>query len=208
MERKQKAIWTQIVLCVLVLASLVADFVTGQPGATKMYAVIALVLVLIFDPALRLITKTELTYPVLLADLIFIVEATYFGNKYDFYHRWVGYDIVLHLLSGVLIGLTLYEVFFPGKIRMNTGLLWRLMLLVIICIAAAGFWEIMEFFSDIITGGDSQRNLAYEWEFFGREGQNPAIRDSMNDMINGTVGGLASALIVFLRERKALHDKH
>lgn len=208
MERKQKARWTQTVLCVMILVSLVADFVTGQPGATKMHAVIALVLVLIFDPALRLVTKTELSYPVLLADLIFIVEASYLGNKYDFYHRWAGYDIVLHLLSGVLIGLTLYEVFFPEEIRRNTGLLWRLVLLVIICIAAAGFWEILEFFSDIITGGDSQRNLVYEWEFFGREGQNPAIRDSMNDMINGTVGGLASALVVFLRERKALHDKH
>ena len=208
MERKQKARWTQTVLCVLVLISLVADFVTGQPGATKMYAVIALVLVLIFDPALRLVTKTELSYPVLLADLIFIVEASYLGNKYDFYHRWAGYDIVLHLLSGLLIGLTFYEVFFPEEIRRNTGLLWRLVLLVIICIAAAGFWEILEFFSDIITGRDSQRNLVYEWEFFGREGQNPAIRDSMNDMINGTVGGLASALVVFLRERKALHDKH
>ncbi len=208
MERKQKARWTQTVLCVLVLISLVADFVTGQPGTTKMYAIIALVFVLIFDPALRLVTKTELSYPVLLADLIFIVEASYLGNKYDFYHRWAGYDIVLHLLSGLLIGLTLYEVFFPEEIRRNTGLLWRLVLLVIICIAAAGFWEILEFFSDIITGGDSQRNLVYEWEFFGREGQNPAIRDSMNDMINGTVGGLASALVVFLRERKALHDKH
>ena len=60
----------------------------------------------------------------------------------------------------------------------------------------------IEFFTDMIMHSDVQRNTVREWEFFSTTWQNPAIIDSMNDMINGTMGGALGCIIYGLKERK------
>ena len=65
-------------------------------------------------------------------------------------------------------------------------------------IAGAAIWEIGEFTVDVVTGLDVQRNLFSEWEIFGRDWQNPGLKDTMNDMIIGSIGSLAGTIILLV----------
>lgn len=69
-------------------------------------------------------------------------------------------------------------------------------------IASAGIWEMNEFVYDIFTHQDVQRNLLQEKELISSSWQNSGILDTMNDMINGTVGGLVGSIFLFFKYKK------
>jgi len=201
MDRHRKVLAIQIIFSAYLLLTLVIDRIIGVSYSITVYSLIGLIIVNIFDPFFRKALKTELSFPVIFIDLLFAVTGTYTGNRFDLYHRFFMYDIILHFLSGILIVLTLYEVLFPQRMLKVTGLGYRLFIIALAGIAGAAVWEICEFFLDIISGQDVQRNLLDEWEIFGCAWQNSGLKDTMNDIINGTAGALVGCLILFIENK-------
>lgn len=194
---------TSLALTAGLAAMVVADALTHQGIRMTAYALTAIAIVNLFDPLFRYVFRTQLSYPVLLADLVFAVVGTYVGNRLDLYERLFAYDIALHFISGILIVLTFYEVFFPPHRAQAIPFAIRLALAAIIGLAGAALWEIMEFSLDVIAHSDVQRNLRPGQELIGRSWQNPGLVDTMNDMIDGLAGSLVGCAMIFFRQRQA-----
>ena len=194
----------QLIISILLIIALIIDISLGKGLMMAFYAVVSILIVNIFHPFFRKIFKTDLPFSITLADITFAVFGTYVGNRFDLYHTFFAYDIMLHFISGILIFLTLYEVFFPSSYRNSIPLVVRVSLSMIIGLAGAGFWELCEYFLDIFTGLDVQRNLVEDFELIGRHWQNSGVKDSMNDMFNGTLGSIIAGVVIFFRERRKM----
>lgn len=195
---------TTLILSILLMIALVIDLFLGKGLMMTFYAIISIFIVNVFHPFFKKIFKADLSFFITLADMLFAVFGTYIGNRFDLYHTFFAYDIMLHFISGILISLTLYEVFFPSSYRNSIPLVARVSLSMIIGLAGAGFWELCEYFLDIFTGLDVQRNLVEDFELIGRHWQNSGIKDSMNDMFNGTLGSIIAGVVIFFRERRKM----
>lgn len=188
------------IIGVYLAVSAIADFLIFHLAEAGIYALIALVLVAVIPHLLKAL-RISISPFTLIPILVFIAVATYTGNRFDAYKRFFWYDIVLHFSSGILIAMTAAELFFPEG-QKKASLPFILFFSFICALASAGAWEIVEFFFDIVTGNDVQRNLTAEKELFGAAWQNPGIRDTMNDMINGTAGGLVGVAAIYLKRRR------
>lgn len=116
----------------------------------------------------------------------FIIGAMYLGNVFDFYIIIPMYDKILHLLSGLIIGLIGYILFLhvsngspENSFKRYTPILFS----IIFSIAAAGVWEIWEFSTD---------------QLFGFASQNNSLHDTMWDIICGTLMGIISNIPIYL----------
>lgn len=194
----------QLIISILLIIALIIDISLGKRLMMAFYAVISILIVNLFHPFFKTIFKTDLPFSITLADILFAVFGTYVGNRFDLYHTFFAYDIMLHFISGILISLTLYEVFFPSSYRNSIPLVARVSLSMIIGLAGAGFWELCEYFLDIFTGLDVQRNLVEDFELIGRHWQNSGVKDSMNDMFNGTLGSIIAGVVIFFKERRKM----
>ncbi len=200
-------IWVQIISLAYLAVSVISQCI-AHSWWNAIYAAIALVLVVVIPLVARKL-DLRLGDATMIAIILFLVISIYTGNKFGMYKRFWWYDVVLHFSSGTILALLWADVMFPyGKLQIKNS--WRdavpLALVVVTAIAfsmacAAG-WEIMEFIWDILLGNDVQRNLTVEQELLGASWQNPGIRDTMNDIVNGTAGALVGApWIYFLRKR-------
>jgi hypothetical protein len=113
----------------------------------------------------------------------FIFAAVFAGKVYGMYIRFPVWDDIVHIVSGLLVGLGIMLwltllVRNPKTIRLPA---W-LQVVVIFCIAAcvAVVWEIIEFTSDHLFGTFLQRD---------------DLADNMLDLVYGTGGGLVMAML-------------
>ena len=116
----------------------------------------------------------------------FIIGAMYLGNVFDFYIIIPMYDKILHLLSGLIIGLIGYILFLHLSNGSGGNSFKRYMPIlfsIIFSIAAAGVWEIWEFSTD---------------QLFGFASQNNSLHDTMWDIICGTLMGIISNIPIYL----------
>ena len=116
----------------------------------------------------------------------FIIGAMYLGNVFDFYIIIPMYDKILHLLSGLIIGLIGYILFLHvsnGSAENSFKRYTPILFSIIFSIAAAGVWEIWEFSTD---------------QLFGFASQNNSLHDTMWDIICGTLMGIISNIPIYL----------
>lgn len=165
------------------------------------YAISSVILCSFLPILSRLLKKDTAAWKNLAVD-VFVFFSVFCSNIFNFYHRWWWYDIALHMLSGVFIALILPELIVPERVGKEMSAWHWFFFSIIVAITSAGFWEMTEFFFDIIASGDVQRNLTVERELFGVEWQNPGIRDTMNDIVNGTIGGIVGSIYFFFRKRR------
>ena len=116
---------TTLILSILLMIALVIDLFLGKGLMMTFYAIISIFIVNVFHPFFKKIFKADLSFFITLADMLFAVFGTYIGNRFDLYHTFFAYDIMLHFISGILISLTLYEVFFPSSYRNSIPLVAR-----------------------------------------------------------------------------------
>lgn len=187
----------------LVLGVIDAFFPIGR--ANLFYLVIAALIVLI-SPYLLKALKLELSGNTYIAWWLFIIVACYFSNRYNLYKTFWFYDVILHTFSGVILAFFFSDLLYPLSSTKNYIKETPIIMIVAICwlcaIASAGIWEMNEFVYDIFTHQDVQRNLLLEKELISSSWQNSGILDTMNDMINGTVGGLVGSIFLFFKYKK------
>ena len=187
------------------LIALIMDFMNG-PIMNGVIGIIAIMIVSFFHFCWKKGADELVPEAIYIFGIAFVSIAVFWSNHLDLYKTFFFHDILLHFSSGVLVVLLLGYLL-PKRILAPMTMPERIILFMVSAIAVAGAWEIIEFFTDMIMHTDVQRNFQREWEFFSTTWQNPAIIDSMNDMINGTMGGALGCLIYGLKERKSKKDQ-
>jgi hypothetical protein len=158
------------------------------------YLAISFLIVLLSPPIMRMF-GARLSSPTYIAFWLFVTVACYLSNRYGLYKKFWFYDVILHFSSGFILSLIWYDFLFRERAWEDSApLTVKIFIALSASVASAGVWEIGEFLSDILTKMDFQRNNLPEREIFHSSWQNPGILDTMNDMINGTVGALLSVI--------------
>lgn len=204
--RKEKTASFRITACasLLMLIASIADIIIGRPSLA--FYGISTVLCFLILHALIIVLRRELeSWKIIISD-IFMIVAIYLSNRFDLYHRFWFFDIILHSFSGVIIASVLPTLFLRDETRRAMSPLEAAFISFVFAVASAGFWEIMEFSFDLLTKSDVQRNLIRERELLSSDWQNPGILDTMNDMINGTAGGIIGSGLIFINEKVKRRD--
>lgn len=188
-----------LILVVSTAASAVLDLLAGA----GMFALIGLISILMIAAITVVWKKWGQRIPALLfyVFLLFISISVYWSNRLDLYKVFFFHDIILHFLSGIIITLIAANII-PKHLENELKMREKIIFLLILAVAAAGFWEIIEFLTDFFFHADVQRNTSREWEIFYSEIQNPGIVDTMNDIINGSVGGIIGCIIFYFEEKR------
>ncbi|MEK9201010.1 MAG: hypothetical protein AAB909_03510 [Patescibacteria group bacterium] len=114
---------------------------------------------------------------ILILVLVFVLH--YFGIHYYLYIRFTGYDIMMHVLGGVGLGLALhwfFKTFFTNLSAKKH--FWSLLIGIIIL---GLLWEVMEGYYDITI---APVGTLLHWV------------DTVKDIINDTIGMLVAYLFV------------
>jgi len=190
-----------LLLSVYLLGSIVALIFMPLVRCNIWYALVSIALIWLIPYLVHLLNLEiwDLTYDLF---IVFIVLGTYTNNRYNLCRVVWWFDIALHLSSGVMLSLLAGDIFFPLSRKHANPLWFELFFMFVFAVASAGFWEILEFSFDCVTGLDVQRNLIRDREFISTVWQNNGIIDTMNDMINGTVGGLVGCTMGYFQRRK------
>jgi len=143
----------------------------------------ALVLLLSFTPAiierrLRVPLPVELT----LITCVFLYASFALGEVRDFYEKIWWWDLALHGLSALTIGiigfLSIYVFYMTQRIRVAAG--WIATITFALAVSVGTIWEIFEFLMD--------------W-YFGFNMQKSGLADTMTDLLINSAGAAIAAAI-------------
>ncbi len=202
-NRKEQLTITVAMSIPMLIVALI-DAATGK-GSMAFYAISAVLCFFILYSLLSILDRNLEGWKTIVCD-VFMITAIYLSNRFDLYHRFWFFDIILHSFSGLIISFVLPAIFLSDNSRKAMSTAELAFISFVFAVAAAGFWEIIEFFFDLLTGNDVQRNLVKEKEIFTSLWQNPGILDTMNDIINGTAGGLLGSVIIYISEKLKKED--
>ena len=120
--------------------------------------------------------------------VFFLYAAIFLGEIQNFYYRFKYWDLILHTLSGTMIGFLGFSVIdMLNRENENVNLNAFFVAFFAFCFAMTlgGIWEVYEFASDGILGTNMQKYaLESGIELQGRD----AISDTMEDIIVDSVG--------------------
>ncbi len=122
---------------------------------------------------------------------IFLFGTQFLGSYLGAYSYFSWWDIMLHLISGILVGymgLVLMITLEPTHLLFEKRKIGLIVLVVFaVSVTGAVFWEIFEFTSDTLLGTNTQLG---------------SLRDTMGDLICGTIVGGGFALYIGMMLRK------
>lgn len=172
---------TGIFLLILIISLIINFFFQGGSKVGRIILTAGTVIVFWAFFRFTFLKKSKASY---LATLIFIIMAMYFGNVLDFYGIVPYYDKILHISSGVILGIISIIVYFhfTKEDFRKLSPLFAVLFCILFTMAIAGGWEIWEYTTDKILGLTSQRN---------------SLDDTMTDIICGTIGGIVTAVPIY-----------
>ena len=186
---KDKALRVNLITMVILLITTIYDFIFR--GGEKLFRIglMAITLwIMYFVYKKTFLRKARISFYLIYS---FIIGAMYLGNVFDFYTIIPMYDKILHLLSGLIIGMIGYILFLHVSNGSEDNSFKRYMPMlfsIIFSIAAAAVWEIWEFSTD---------------ELFGFASQNNSLNDTMWDIICGTLMGIVANIPIYLYHIKS-----
>lgn len=181
-QKKSAVGWERAVFWFVML------FIAGGTGymffigkSTKMFmGVLTLALLAAISIGQKYMKLPALFVSILYGFILLAVGFGTFGGMYRIPH----FDDVLHIFSGVFLGYGswILLMYLTGK-ELSEQLPNAFIFLFIFCfaLAGAGGWELLEFAGD-------------KWFHFTAQGRDPD--DTMFDMIDGLLGGLAAAVFI------------
>ena len=174
----------------------------------KIFEVVLMIIIALTPATLKRYARIHIPLGLEIGFTAFCFSALILGDVADFYGIFPWWDLLLHGLSGILLGIAAYCILdtvckkaSPDGSAKPSGtftFIW------IICftLAIGGLWEMMEYITDGLFGLNSQQFLESSGTFdetiplSGRE----ALRDTMEDMILNLAGAILLATIIFLSE--------
>jgi hypothetical protein len=146
----------------------------------------AVVLLLTFAPAM-IEHRFNLTLPVefTLINCVILYASFALGEAQDFYERIWWWDLALHGLSALTIGLIgflcIYVFYMTHRIRIAPG--WIATITFALAVAVGTIWEILEFLADLTLGLNMQKS---------------GLDDTMTDLMINAAGAALAALMGYL----------
>ena len=140
--------------------------------------------------------------------IAFCFCALILGDVADFYGRFVWWDLLLHGLSGILLGISAYTILnaFCRKVTSgnvhNPPTTFSAIWIICFVLGIGALWEMMEYVTDGIFSLNSQQFLTSTGTFDesvplpGRE----ALRDTMEDMLMNLAGASLIAAFVIIKK--------
>ncbi len=178
----------EMVLFVICGVSVIYFAITGAYDKTFQAGLIIFVLLLL--RGIMAWTKTELPPALYLSVLIFITITMMLANLFGMYGVIPYLDKIEHLLSGVIL-------FFVGQFILNKMIKRKgidslpsnimIWFSLFFAVAMAGMWEVYEFSVD---------------HLFSLNSQNGSLKDTMLDIICGTIGATVTSLVVMTKHAK------
>lgn len=181
---KDKALGLNLISMVILIITAIYDFIFR--GGEKLFriALMAITLWIMYGVYKKtFLRKTRISFYLIYS---FIFGAMYLGNVFDFYLIIPMYDKILHLLSGLILGMIGYILFVHVSNGVTEGSFKRYMPIlfsIIFSIAGAAVWEIWEFSTD---------------QLFGFASQNNSLHDTMWDIICGSLMGVIANIPIYL----------
>ena len=140
--------------------------------------------------------------------IAFCFCALILGDVADFYGRFVWWDLVLHGLSGILLGISAYAILVaickrvtPGSSH-NPPSTFSAIWIICFVLGIGALWEMMEYVTDGIFSLNSQQFRVSTGTFDesiplpGRE----ALRDTMEDMLMNLSGATIIAVYIIIKK--------
>jgi uncharacterized membrane protein YjdF len=136
---------------------------------------------------IELVFRTTLPRVLQVTYLTFIASSSFAGSALQVYWNFPPWDFIVHCYSGLMLAWLGMLLLRAVEERTGVGLpVWfsgTVMLL--FAMAGAAAWELSEFGSDILIGTEAQLSN----------------KDSMTDMLAGTLGGAIAVLVVLVLRR-------
>ena len=191
----------QLVISYVIRLSLVVAIFFALIGEQWMTAFIATIgIVLTFLPAM-----IERNYRVYLPGemeivmIVFVYASIYLGNIREYYTKFPWWDIMLHSISGMMLGcagfLVMYVLNTEKRVPLRLQPKFMVLFSFAFAVSMGTLWEIFEFFVDSSLGGNMQH---------------ASLKDTMWDLVSDTFGALITSFVgyfyiikkkVFLLER-------
>ena len=182
--KKDKALFINLISMGILLISLICNYVFSNGEKAFRIILMAVTLwVVYFVYKKTFLRKSRISFYLIYS---FIFGAMYLGNVFDFYLIIPMYDKILHLLSGLILGMIGYILFVHVSNGATEGSFKRYMPIlfsIIFSIAGAAVWEIWEFSTD---------------QLFGFASQNNSLHDTMWDIICGSLMGVIANIPIYL----------
>ena len=181
---KDKALGLNLISMVILIITAIYDFMFR--GGEKLFRIglMAITLWIMYGVYKKtFLRKTRISFYLIYS---FIFGAMYLGNVFDFYLIIPMYDKILHLLSGIIVGMIGFILFLhitDGKGMSTCKRYAPVLFSIIFSIAGAAVWEIWEFSTD---------------QLFGFASQNNSLHDTMWDIICGSLMGVIANIPIYL----------
>ena len=186
---KDKSLIVNLITMVILVITAIYDFMFR--GGEKLFRIglMAITLwIMYFVYKKTFLRKARISFYLI---YFFIIGAMYLGNVFDFYIIIPMYDKILHLLSGLIIGLIGYILFLHisnSSVENSFKRYMPMLFSIMFSIATAAIWEVWEFSTD---------------QLFGFTSQNNSLKDTMWDIICGTVMGIFTNIPIYLYHIKS-----
>ena len=169
------------ILRISILGSLVYTSIIGHwVGATS--GALALIATFLVD----YINKKHYKINPLITTMVYIfcLFSLVMGSMWDFYDKFVWWDLLMHILSGVILGAIGNLILFEKAKYSRLSTVVRFLFIVGIASIGGVVWEIYEFTIDSLFNLDTQLAKIY------------GISDTMWDLIMDFLGGVGIGIII------------
>jgi len=131
---------------------------------------------------------------------LFIFAGSFLGQAFSFFDRFAWWDIMLHAISGVILGLLAFALTSAlndsERTKVTLNPFYVALFSFTFAVAVGALWEIAEYAMDWIFKTTMQCWNEDPSSFItGRDYQGAAIIDTMEDLIVDTVGALVVSVI-------------
>lgn len=176
---KKLSLFNNVLILFAVLVDLVLLFKNIPFNGLSYNLICISFLVILFVPKiLKCVFKVKVNPFIEFVYLVFVVLAQLFGSMLHFYSEIHWYDSFTHFLSGVLTAFL--SIIILDKLRKynSKDIVFNIIFIFAITLMVASLWEIFEFSSDKILGGDTQKVLL------------TGVDDTMKDIICALFGSV------------------
>ena len=175
-KNKKEKIWYRIninLIAIIQIGTIITALFFYIPSHLATYLVSIILVIL---PQVLRKTKINLSEQDKGIYYIFLFIAYFLGSVVNLYNTVWYYDILMHLISGLVIGY--YAEWILKRNNQDKNNFFPVIFCLSFAIAIAGIWEIAEFSIDKITNSNLQHNLE------------TGVVDTMEDMICGSLGAI------------------
>lgn len=172
--------------------------------AFQLFENLLMIIVTILPLILGKVIKIRIPKAMEIAFVGFCFASLVMGDLFDFYGRFSWWDVILHGMSGIMLGILGYVIYNTLGTNDSSSPIWVSIWIMCFALAAGAMWEIWEYATDGIFGLNSQEFLTSSGTFDcttplqGRA----ALKDTMEDLILDFIGAAIIAVTAFFNVKK------